>query len=59
MKKVKIYSIIIIMGFGIGMGIGKVLGNLGIHVALIVILAGVCGGFFGQKMFSYLDKKIK
>ena len=58
MKKIKIYSIIIIMALLLGAIIGKFLGSLGVNAILVIIICGLLGGLFGQKMHNYLDKKI-
>ena len=58
MRKVKIYSgVIIIVGL-LGVLIGFILGKLGVHLMQIMLICGTAGGFFGQKMFGYLDKRI-
>ena len=38
--------------------IGFILGKLGVHLMQIMLICGTAGGFFGQKMFGYLDKRI-
>ena len=59
MKKIKIYSIIIIMAALLGIIIGKFLGSLEVNPVLVVIICALLGGLFGQKMYIYLDKRIK
>ena len=58
MKKIKIYSIVIIMALPLGVIISKFLDSLGVNTIFILIACGLAGGLFGQKMCDYLDKKI-
>ena len=58
MRKVKIYSGVIIPAGLLGFIIGFVLGKLGVPIMVTVLICGLTGGFFGQKMLHYLDKRI-
>ena len=59
MKKIKIYSIIIIMGALLGIIAGKFFSSLDVNIILAMIICGLSGGLLGQKMYNYLDKKIR
>ena len=58
MRKVKIYSGVIITAGLLGLIIGSVFAKLEIDSMVTMLMCGLAGGFFGQKMFGYLDKRI-